>query len=243
MAIDEFVRESPEAGPPARKRSWWRRPWVFPLGVVTIGFLIYALPPYITLDPETARLPVPPHSPFFYPVLVTHVFLGSIMLCCATLQIWPWLRRRHLRVHRWSGRVYVLTAIPVGLAGILVAQFPHGGPVQQIGNSMLGLLFLTCTISGYRAIRQRRIADHRQWMIRSFALAFSIVANRIWLVICMLVLGFSGSGLIAAIGVSTWMSWVVNLLIAEWWLHRRSTGSGQRPSSGSGQRGRMITAA
>lgn len=23
-----------------------------------------------------------------------------------------------------------------------------------------------------------------------------------------------------AIGASTWLSWVVNLLVAEWWLHR-----------------------
>jgi len=172
MAIDDLLRESPEVGPPARKRSWWRWPWVFGLAIVTIGFVIYALPPDVTLDPATARPPLPKGNPFYYPVLVTHTLLGSVMLCCATLQIWPWLRRQHVRIHRWTGRVYVLTAIPVGLAGIVVAQFPHGGPVQQVGNTMLGLLFLACTISGYRAVRQRRLADHRQWMIRSFALAW-----------------------------------------------------------------------
>lgn len=97
MVIDQLVRDTsdPDTGRTPRKRSWWRRPWIFPLAVVTIGFLIYALPPYVTLDPADARLPVPPHSPFFYPALVTHIFLGSIMLCCATLQLWPWLRRRH----------------------------------------------------------------------------------------------------------------------------------------------------
>jgi uncharacterized membrane protein len=192
---------------------------------VTVGFLIYALPPYLTLDPSRARLPVP-HNPVFYPVLVTHIFLGSIMLGCATLQVWPWLRRRHLRIHRWSGRVYVICAIPVGLAGLYIAQFPTGGAVQRVANTMLALLFLVCTINGYRAIRRRRITQHREWMIRSFALAFSIVANRVWLVVCMVILAptASGPGLIAAIGISTWMSWEVNLLIAEWWLHRRPTG-------------------
>lgn len=235
MAIDELLPgpTRPDAGRAPAKRSWWRRPWVFPLAVLTIGFLIYALPPYVTLDPATSRLPVP-QSGIYYPTLVTHIFLGSIMLCCATLQIWPWLRRTHLRIHRWSGRLYVLTAIPVGVAGIVVAQFPHGGPVQQVGNTMLGLLFLLCTISGYRAVRQRRIADHREWMIRSFALAFSIVANRIWLTICMALFGFSSQGLVAAIGISSWMSWVINLLIAECWLHRRRS---------TRSRGRITTAA
>jgi uncharacterized membrane protein YozB (DUF420 family) len=221
MAIDELLPTSrPRPDRRMRKRSWWRRPWVFPLAAVTIGFLIYALPPYLSLDPATSRLPVPA-SPVYYPVLVTHILFGSIMLCCATLQVWPWLRRKHLRIHRWSGRLYVLTAIPVGVGGIVVAQFPHGGPMQQVGNTMLGLLLLVCTVNGYRAVRQRRIGDHREWMIRSFALAYSIVANRIWLMICLAVFGFEGPGLIAAIGISTWMSWVVNLLIAEWWLHRR----------------------
>jgi uncharacterized membrane protein YozB (DUF420 family) len=221
MAIDEQVRHA-ETPHPQRKRSWWRRPWVLPLAVLTVGFLVYALPPYLTLDPDRARLPPPPAA-IYYPTLVTHIFLGSILLCCATLQIWPWLRRRHLRIHRWSGRIYVMAAIPVGVAGIVISQFPHGGPMQQVGNTIFGLLFLLCTINGYRAIRQRRISEHREWMIRSFALAFAIVANRVWLIICILVFAPTGQGegLTAAIGISTWMSWVVNLLIAEWWLHRR----------------------
>lgn len=222
MAIDELDPVAPETT--TGRRSWWRLPWVFPLAVVTIGFLIYALPPYLSLDPARSRLPVP-DSPIYYPLLVIHIFLGSIMLCCACLQLWPWLRANHLRIHRWSGRSYVATAIPVGVAAIVVAQFPHGGPVQQVGNTLFGVLFLFCTISGYRAVRQGRIDDHRQWMIRSVALAFSIIANRVWLIGCMLILDPSfenGPGLTAAIGVSTWLSWVLNLLIAEWWLHRRS---------------------
>ena len=36
-----------------------------------------------------------------------------------------------------------------------------------------------------------------------------------------------------AIGVTSWISWVVNLLIVEWWLHRRPDiyGTAQRRSS------------
>ena len=49
------------------------------------------------------------------------------------------------------------------------------------------LLWVATTLAGYRAARQRRFADHREWMIRSFALAFSIVANRPWSIVCILV--------------------------------------------------------
>ncbi|SDT00565.1 DUF2306 domain-containing protein [Microlunatus soli] len=214
---------TPDRHRTTRRRTWFRMlRGIVPLAVITAAFLIYALPPYLSLDPDTSRVPVP-HSAIFYPALVIHIFAGSIMLCCAAMQLWPWLRRKHIAVHRWSGRIYVLAAIPVTVGSLIVAQFPPGGPVQQVGNTMLALLFGLCTAMGYRAVRQRRFGDHREWMIRSFALAFSIVANRFWLVLCVVVFAPTGEGpaMTAAIGLSTWLSWVVNLLIAEWWLHRR----------------------
>ncbi len=44
---------------------------------------------------------------------------------------------------------------------------------------MLAPLWLTVTAIGVVQIRQRRVADHRRWMIRSFALTMSIVINRL----------------------------------------------------------------
>jgi hypothetical protein len=66
--------------------------------------------------------------------------------------------------------------------------------------------------------RQRRFAEHRAWMIRSFALTTSTVVNRLWLVLTH---HRSVAIIIAAASASVWLSWVVNLLIAEWWLQRR----------------------
>ena len=54
---------------------------------------------------------------------------------------------------------------------------------------------------------------------------FSIVANRIWLVAYFLLfspfLGDDPAALaVAAAGASVWSSWVVNLLVVEWWVLR-----------------------
>ena len=78
----------------------WRRPWVVPLAVLTVIFVGYALPPYLTLDPAQARLQPLPEFPGYYALLVTHIFLGSVVLLTACLQVWPWLRRTHPKVHR-----------------------------------------------------------------------------------------------------------------------------------------------
>ncbi len=62
------------------------------------------------------------------------------------------------------------------------------GFVSQVGNTILALLWLPITIADYRMDRQRRFAQHREWMPRSFALTTSIVVNRLWLVLLITVL-------------------------------------------------------
>ena len=102
------------------------------------------------------------------------------------------------------------------------------GANQRVANTMLAVLWFGTTLAGFHAIRQRRFADHRQWMLRSVALAFSIVAYRVWLMIAFAVFVpaiYTGAevdpaALDEAIGLTSWVSWVVNLLIVEWWLHR-----------------------
>lgn len=209
---------------------WWRRPWIAPLAVVTGVFLVTALPRYVGLDPTLSLVPTD-RGPAFYPALVTHIFTGSVMLSAAVLQLWPWLRAHHPRVHRWSGRVYVVSTIPTAVAALVVAQFPSAGVAQQVANTMMGTLLLTFTLLGYRAVRQHRFGDHREWMVRSTALAFSIVTNRFWstFLIAVYVPGgltdpdiqFGSPEIAGAAAASAWVSFVVNLLFAEWWLHRK----------------------
>lgn len=222
-----------------RAGRWWRRPWVVPLAVVTLAFLAHAVPPYLTLDPAQARLAPLPPSPLFYPVLVLHILLGSIVLLTACLQVWPWLRRTHPAVHRWSGRLYVGCLVPAALAVIIIAPMTRFGPNQQVANTTLGVLWLLVTLAGFRAVRERRFGDHRRWMVRSVALSFSIVTNRFWSAVCVIVFApetvdtTSTPALDQAVGVAAWLSWLVNLAIAEWWLQRPPGRRRVRPRSGS----------
>jgi hypothetical protein len=195
------------------------------LGVVAL-FLAVELPAYLGLDPATSRIPVRPDYVLHYPLLVAHILFGSVALVTACLQIWPWLRRTHPAVHRWSGRVYLFGGVfPGGLAVLGVAPFSSTGPVSAVGNTVLAVLWLLTAVAGYRAARGRRYGDHRRWMLRSVALTFSIVLNRVWLVAYLLlltpVLGADQPALVvAAAGASVWTSWVVNLLVVEWWVLR-----------------------
>jgi hypothetical protein len=222
------------AAPATRpRRPHPARTLALPLGLLTVLFLAFVLPPYLGLDPAQARLPLPVDAPWYYPALVAHIGFGSVALLAAVLQVWPWLRRRHPVVHRWSGRAYVFAGVlPGGLVVLAVTPFSvSGGVVAHVANTVLALLWLLTTAAGYRAARRRRYAQHREWMVRSVALAFSIVANRVWSVVCIAAFApevlaggpVDQARLAAAVGASTWLSWVVNLLVVEYWLHRTRT--------------------
>lgn len=222
----------------ARPVTWWRRPWVVPLMLITVIFLVYALPPYLGLDPAVARLDARVDIPWFYPLLVTHIFLGSIVLVAACLQVWPWLRQRHPQVHRRTGRLYVAALLPASVCVLIIAPMGEMGPNQQTANTILAILWIATTVLGFRAARARRFREHREWMLRSFALSFSIVTNRFWGVVSLAVFCpavFTGgtvdpADLAQAVGVSTWMSWLVNLILVELWLHRRKRPAPRRPT-------------
>jgi uncharacterized membrane protein YozB (DUF420 family) len=178
MSTDELSRSASLADDhrAASRTPLLRRPWIVPLALLTVIFIAYAVPPYLTLDPAQARTqPMPPDASY-YPLLVTHIFLGSVALLAACLQVWPWVRRSHLAAHRWSGRVYVTAALSASVCVMIISPMGLYGANQRVANTMLALLWFGTTLAGFRAVRHGRYDDHRQWMLRSFALAFSIVA-------------------------------------------------------------------
>jgi hypothetical protein len=211
--------------------------------VVSVAFLVFSLPPYLGLDPSKARLPIRPGYPLHYPLTVGHILFGSVALLAGCLQVWPWLRTRYPVVHRWAGRLYLFGGVfPAGVLVLGVAPVSSTGFASAVGNTVLGVLWLATAVAGYRAARQRRYADHRAWMIRNFALTLSIVANRLWLVLFLVlvetppvVAAFGGdelSRIQTAATASIWASWVANLLFVEWYVLRRPPARAQTASPG-----------
>jgi uncharacterized membrane protein YozB (DUF420 family) len=203
------------------------------LGVLVVAFIGFSLPPYLTGDVTAARVVPPPGVPGYYPLLVSHVVSGSVALLAGLLQLWPWLRRRHPRVHRWTGRTYVfLGALPAGLTALPLAVTSPFGPVGRVSSTILASLWVGATLTGFVLARRRRFAEHRRWMIRSAALGLSIILNRVVGIAVFVVLspqlasGFEDNDvwfMQTVAGITTWLSWTTVLLATEWWLERHRT--------------------
>jgi hypothetical protein len=227
----EVEPANPESPGLAASR-WWQPPLLIPLVVVAIAFLAFSLPPYLTLDPGKSRIQPPQGFAQYYPLLVAHVLFASAAMIMCCVQMWAWFRQRYPAAHRLIGLLYVLGGvIPAGLIGLIIGALSPFGPALRVSNVLLALLWLSVTLTGFSRIRQHRLAEHRRWMIRSFALTLSVITNRVWTVIWILVLSpqldttFAGNEamMIQTIaGLSGWLGWVIPLLVAEWWLERKS---------------------
>lgn len=166
--------------------------------------------------------------------LRVHAATGAVLLLAGALQLHAGLRSRRPRLHRALGRAYGLAALLAGASGMLLARHAYGGPAARLGFAVLGAGLLVATVGALAAARARRLADHRRWAVRSWALAFSAVTLRLELP--LLVAAFGGAFRPAYVLVA-WLCWVPNLMWAEWWLRRRAAPStGAAPARMIGER-------
>lgn len=156
----------------------------------------------------------------------THIVSGAVVLLLAPLQFLAAIRRRWPALHRWTGRITLLAALPAGVTGwVLQASSPYGGPVAGSAIAIAGLLFLGAGLRAYQAIRRRDFVKHRQWMIRLLAVGLGVGTVRVVAIPLILV---TGRRPIELMGITFWLGFAIPILVGEWWI-RSSSDPGSWP--------------
>ena len=158
-------------------------------------------------------------------VILLHVLPGGLFLLLAPLQFSSRIRNRHIRFHRWSGRLLAVTAVVTAFAGLYFGLLmPYGGLLEMAAIAFFGGLFLTAIGKAFVAIRRHEISRHREWMIRALAVALGISTVR--LVALALDIALTPAGVRPALvfGLSLWTGWALTVGVAELWIaHTRSS--------------------
>ena len=148
-----------------------------------------------------------------------HVVPGALFLAGVTLQFSSRLRRRHIRIHRWSGRVLIAAAVIGTVPAFYFGVFdPYGGLAESIPVGLFGTMFLLSLATAFVAIRKHEVARHREWMIRAFALALGISIVRLVSVAADLALTPAGIRQPVLFVLSIWVGWAMAVAGAEWWI-------------------------
>ena len=104
-------------------------------------------------------------------------FFGSIVLLSAPFQFSDRLRARLPKLHRIMGRLYVLGVYVLAPTGAYIQYFQERGGAPRSFTLLAivdaALLIGTTTLAGFFAFK-RKIALHRQWATRSYAVALGV---------------------------------------------------------------------
>jgi uncharacterized membrane protein len=152
------------------KRMLWMM-----IGLATLSVTLYSEVPLLRQPKERAYLATVPW------LIVPHISGGILALLSGPLQFSTRLRRRHRQFHRLLGRVYVgsvLIAAPLAIA--LSGQHHNPGDIHfVVAISCQAATWIITTIAAFLTARNGYIQQHREWMIRSYAVTLTFVGTRV----------------------------------------------------------------
>lgn len=142
-----------------------------------------------------------------------HITGGLTALAVGALQFWPWMRRKHLKIHRALGILYTFAILLAGPTGLYMAFFARGGFSAQVGFTALAIVWMGTTWKGVEAILLKKaIKPHGEWITRSYAVTFAAVTLRLWTPILSIGFGLPEATVLSLV---PWLSWVLNLAFVE----------------------------
>ncbi len=102
--------------------------------------------------------------------LAAHLISAVIIILAGAVQLVPQVRNRFPLFHRWTGRVYIVTAFTVSLAGLYLmwARGTIGDLSQHLGTSLMAVLIMVCAVMALRYAIARDFKAHRRWALRLY---------------------------------------------------------------------------
>ena len=145
-----------------------------------------------------------------------HILPGALFLGLATVQFVRSFRQKHLRLHRWLGRILVITGLVVGTSALVMSfKMNIGGANETAATTLFAIVFLICLIRAYLFIRRKQVARHREWMIRAYGVGLGVATTR---PIVGMFFAFRRLTPHEFFGIAFWLGFTTSFLAAEAWV-------------------------
>jgi uncharacterized membrane protein len=131
------------------------------------------------------------------------------------VQFWKTFRDKYIRTHRLLGRIYLI-AILLGTVSATNLAWTSGYKISfswAFGLQALAFAWISTALMAFISVKNGRIAQHKEWMIRSYVVTLGFFFFRI----------LNNSTFVKSIipefkerGVTIiWLCWAIPLLITE----------------------------
>jgi uncharacterized membrane protein len=178
-------------------------------------------PPAVAANPAVAQFAALDDLFTRYPILtLVHSVPGLLFMLLGPWQFSATIRARHLRWHRCNGRTFVCCAVMIGVSALVMSfGMPAiGGMNQAAATTLFGAFFLLALGKAVWHIRRKEVAQHREWMIRAFAVGLAVATIRPIIGIFFATSRASGLTPREFFGIAFWMGFTLQLMAAEAWI-------------------------
>lgn len=150
-----------------------------------------------------------------------HVLPGIIFMILGPLQFVRRLRTKHPEVHRWLGRIFLTASAGIGATGLTMAvRGTIGGKDEKAAILLFGSFFLFALGKALWHAMHREFTQHREWMIRGFAIGLAVATIR------PIMGGFFAVAVMNGrvpepskfFGTAFWIGFTAQALLAEIWV-------------------------
>lgn len=164
---------------------------------------------------QTEVQSIPYYLAFFY----IHVYSSIFCLIAGFTQFNKRLLKNKPKIHRNIGKLYILIVLLFSApSGFIIGLYANGGLFSKISFIILAILWFLFTLKAFLSVKKGKITQHKKFMYRSFALAFSAITLRLWKVI--LVYLFQPNPM-DVYQIIAWLGWIPNLLFVEYFILKK----------------------
>ncbi len=156
-----------------------------------------------------------------------HALLAAVIAFGGAIQLIPQIRTRAISVHRWTGRVFLGTALGLSVSGLYMewVRGDRGSDALAITlNAVLIIFFVTLA---WRSVLRRDISTHRRWALRTYLVAnaqwFTRVGFFAWFVVSRKLLGIGGNFDDRFFGFLAFGCYLVPLAVLELYLRAKES--------------------
>jgi uncharacterized membrane protein len=104
--------------------------------------------------------------------LIPHVLTAVPTILIGPIQFSSRFRRKYLGVHRLLGKIYVVCVMIAAPTSVGLGQYAPG--ILRFAGLTQAILWIALTYAAFFTARNGQIAQHRQWMVRSYGVGCTI---------------------------------------------------------------------
>ena len=173
-----------------------------------------APPQLAALDEAFARRPV---------LTLVHIVPGLVFVALLPFQFSRLFRNRHLRIHRWMGRVVMTLGLIIGISAAPMSRHPIGGTLEASATLFYDGFFLFALTKAFLYIRQRNSVLHREWVIRAMSIALGVATTRPVMGVFFATSRLTGLTPQDFFGIAFWIGFTATYIAGELWIrHTRA---------------------